>query len=320
MPQPTSSDVHVDAVLTQISVAYMNATTSYIADRVFPTVRVSKQTDKYFTYTKNDWFRDEAQLRADSTESAGSGYNVSTATYSCDVFSLHKDLGEQTVANMDAPMDGARDATEFVTQRLMLRREIQWVSDCFGTTKWATDVVGTTNFVKWSDYTSSDPVTDIETGKKTILASTGYEPNTLVVGYNVFRYLRNHPDMLDRIKYGGTSGSPAVVSEGALAEVFGVGRVLVAKAVKATNLEGETAAYSFTHSDSALLLYVAPNPSLLAPSAGYTFVWTGASDGNPVGIRRIPMPQLRAERIEGQIALDHKVVATDLGYYLSVAV
>lgn len=320
MPQPTSSDVHVDAILTNISVAYMNNATNFIASSVFPMVPVQKQTDKYFTYTKNDWFRDEAQLRADSTESAGSGYNVSTTTYSCDVFAIHKDIGEQTRANADAPMNLDSDATQFVTQRLLLKREIQFVTDAFGLSKWATDVVGTTNFVKWSDYTSSDPITDIETGKKTILAATGYEANTLVLGYNTWRYLKNHPDLVDRIKYGGGPGNPAVVGEGAVASVFGVGRILVAKAVKATNLEAETAAYSFVYSDSALLCHVAPSPSLLAPSAGYTFTWTGATDGNPVGIRRIGMPHLRAERIEGQIAFDSKVVATDLGYYFSVAV
>src|SRR5512144_1987146 len=99
MPQPTQGAVHVDSVLTNISVAYMNATSNFIASQVFPVVTVPKQTDVYFTYTKADWFRDEARLRADSTESAGSGYGLSTASYSCDVFALHKDIGDQVRAN-----------------------------------------------------------------------------------------------------------------------------------------------------------------------------------------------------------------------------
>ncbi|NBR70500.1 MAG: hypothetical protein EBT75_00125 [Proteobacteria bacterium] len=81
MPQPTSSQVHVDAILTNISVAYMQQQANFIASRVFPIVPVSKQSDKFFTYTKNDWFRDEAQRRADATESAGGGYGLSTDTY-----------------------------------------------------------------------------------------------------------------------------------------------------------------------------------------------------------------------------------------------
>ena len=142
MPQPNINSVHVDAILTNISVAYLQNQDNFIADKVFPVIPVDKKSDKYFTYTKNDWFRDEAQRRAPGTESAGGGYNLSTGTYSADVWAFHKDVDDQTVANADAPLNPLREATEFVTRRLMLRRELQWVSDFFGTGVWADDVTG----------------------------------------------------------------------------------------------------------------------------------------------------------------------------------
>lgn len=69
MPEPTYGDVHVQAALTAISVAYLQSEDNYIADKVFPVVPVVHQADKYFVYSKDDYFRDEAQLRADATES-----------------------------------------------------------------------------------------------------------------------------------------------------------------------------------------------------------------------------------------------------------
>ena len=57
MPQPTQSQVHVDAILTNISVAYLQRAENFIADKVFPVVPVDKQSDKFFTYDKNDWLR-----------------------------------------------------------------------------------------------------------------------------------------------------------------------------------------------------------------------------------------------------------------------
>jgi hypothetical protein len=78
MPQPNINSVHVDAILTNISVAYLQNQDNFIADKVFPIIPVDKKSDKFFTYTKNDWFRDEAQRRAPGTESAGGGYNLST--------------------------------------------------------------------------------------------------------------------------------------------------------------------------------------------------------------------------------------------------
>lgn len=318
MPQPTQSDVHVDAVLTNMSVAYIQGAGRYIAGQVAPVVPVNKQSDKYYVYTKNDWFRDEAQVRADATESAGSGYNLGTSSYSCDVYAFHKDVGDQVRANFDRPLDPDRDAVAFVTQRMLMRQEIQWVSDTFGTGIWGTDVVGGTNFTRWSDYAGSDPVDDMETGKETILSTTGFLPNTLVLGYQVFRKLKHHPDILDRYKYTNSDN----VTPQLLARLFEVDRVLVSTAIKATNLEGETSAYAFTHGKHAWLGYVNPTPSLLAPSAMYTFAWQGVSDGfgQNVGVSSFRMPHLRATRIEAQMAWDNKIVATDLGYFFSGAV
>jgi hypothetical protein len=142
MPQPNINSVHVDAILTNISIAYLQNQDNFIADKVFPVIPVDKKSDKYFSYTKNDWFRDEAQRRAPGTESAGGGYNLSTGTYSADVYAFHKDVDDQTVANADAPLNPLREATEFVTRRMMLRKELQFVTDFFTTGVWADDVDG----------------------------------------------------------------------------------------------------------------------------------------------------------------------------------
>jgi hypothetical protein len=315
MPQPTQSSVHVNRPLTMISVAYMQAQDAFIADKVFPVIPVDKQSDLYYIYTKNDWFRDEAKPRAAATESAGGGYNLSTDSYKCEVFAFHKDVPDQVRANEDAPLNSDRDATEFVTNRLMLRREIQWASDFFTTGVWANDVTPST---LWSDFTSSDPIGDVRAGARTIKLSTGMTPNTLVLGYDVFLKLQDHPDIIDRYKY----TSSEVMTETMIAKLFGVDRVLVAGGIKATNVEGETAATSFIHGKHALLAYVEQRPSLLQASAGYTFAWKGVSSGNgyTIGTKKFRMEHLEVDRIESQFAFDNKVIASDLGHFFNGAV
>jgi len=323
MPQPTQSQVHVDAILTNISVAYMQRAENFIADKVFPVVPVDKQSDKYFTYDKNDWLRDEAQIRTDGTESVGSGYNISTATYYADVFAIHKDIGDQTRANADAPINVDREAAEFVTHRLLTRREIQFNNDFMAEGVWGTTATGvasgasTGEFVQWDQYTTSDPIEDIEAGKAAILGVTGLEANTLVLGYDVFRTLKHHPDLVDRIKY----TSSQTITEDMLARMFDIDRVLVSKSIKATNAEGAAGAYSFTTGKNALLCHVAEAPGLLTPSAGYTFQWTGVSQGlgATIGTSSFRLESLRATRVEAELAFDNKVVGADLGYFWSGA-
>jgi hypothetical protein len=324
MPQPTQSQVHVDAILTNISVAYMQRAENFIADKVFPVVPVDKQSDKYFVYTKNDWLRDEAQVRADGTESVGSGYNITTDNYYADVYAIHKDIGDQTRANADAPINVDREAAEFVTHRLLTRREIQFNTDFMTTGVWANDVAGvasspsTGQTLQWDDYTDSDPIEDIEEGKADILSVTGLEANTLVLGYDVFRTLKNHPDLVDRIKY----TSSQTITEDMIARMFDIERVMVSKSIKATNAEGATQAYGFTTGKTALLAHVAPNPGVLTPSAGYTFSWTGVSQGLglTIGTSSFRLESLRATRVEAELSFDNKVVSSDLGYFWNTIV
>jgi len=49
MPQPTARDVHVNAPLTNISIAFLQTQDSFVASRVFPSIPVTKQSDRYYT-------------------------------------------------------------------------------------------------------------------------------------------------------------------------------------------------------------------------------------------------------------------------------
>ena len=311
MPQPTSSDVHVDAILSNMSVAYMQEAYAFVAGRAFPTVNVQKQTDKYFTYSQSDFFRDQVQRRADGTESAGTGYSLSTATYNAEVYALHKDIGDQTRANADIPLNMDMDATRFLSQQMLIRQEVQWASDAFTTGVWGTDATPGT---LW-DAASSTPIADVETAKNTVLTNTGYVPNTVIMSYKVFSALVDNSDIVDRIKY----TSQESVTEELLARLFGVDRVLIMAATYNTAAEGATASYSLVGDKDVLVCYTPANPGLMVPSAGYNMVWTGVSSGLGTGaaVSRYRIEERKADRIEIEAAFDFKVVSTALGYFLS---
>ena len=318
MPQPTLSDVHVDAALTNLSVRFSQSADTFLANKVFPMVRVQHRSDLYYTYDRSFWFRSDAQLRGPATESAGSGYEVSTDSFSCDVFAVHKDVDDQTRANADSQITLDRDATEFVTQHMLQRRESEYVSTFMTTGVWNTDVVGSTNFTQWDDYANSDPINDLREGIIAMAKLTAYKPTDLVLGPEVWNKLQDHPDFLDRIKY----TQKGIVGTDLLAELLELKRVHIAWAVKNTAAEGETAAYDFHHGKNALLLHVANSPGLNTPSAGYTFVWSGlfGAGENGIRVKRFRMEPIASDRIEAEEALDQKVVSAELGYFYSAAI
>ena len=314
MPNPMPGDVHINVPLTNISIAYIQQQMKFIAGQVFPVVPVQKQSNRYFVYEKEDWFRLEAQERAPASESAGGGWRIdNTPNYYCKKYAIHKDIDDDTRANADQPIDMDRDATLYVTQQLLLKREKIFVDNYFVTGIW-TDVTGGTDFTKWSDLTNGDPITDVDTYRNNVGALTGYEPNTLVLSPGVFATIKNHPSIIERVKY----TQRATITTEILAGLFELDRVLVPKGVINSAAEGLDDT-DFVFTEGALLVYAAPNPSIMQPSGGYSFSWVGllgaGSEGNR--IKSIRIDEIESDRIEGELACDLKVVATDLGVFFS---
>lgn len=312
MPLPTPSDLHVNGLLTNVSVAWTQNADNYVADKVFPRVPVAKQSDLFAVYPAADFLRDDAEKRGPGTESAGGGYRVSQDNYFADVWAFHKDVDDQTRANADSPFDPDRDATQYVTQVMLTRREVDWATSFFSTGVWDTNRVGGTNFVQWSDIAST-PLEDIEDESRAIGDITGFEPNTLVIGRQVWQHLKNHPDIVDRIKH----TSDRVVTTDLVARLMGLDRILVGRAIRNTAQEGLTASYSRILGRHALLAYSAPSPGQFQPSAGYTFVWSGLI-GSRSGqrIKRFRIEERASDRIEIEAAWASKKVSGTLGTFL----
>jgi hypothetical protein len=321
---PLSSAVHSDQLLTTLSVGWWNDESNYIAGRVFPNVSVAKQSDKYRIFNKADWFRDDARRRADTTEAAETDFTLSEDTYYADVWALRTFIGDQTQANFDAPGNLLQDTTRFLTQKMLLQRDIQFTNDFLKTGVWALDKVGVASaptgngFIQWNDYTNSTPVLDVEVGKTAIASTTGIEANTLVLGRDVLATLRNHPDIIDRINYTGNGGRTGA-DEAILAGLFGVERVIVARAIKNTAAEGQAGVYGkISAAKAAFLCYSTPAPGLMTPTAGYTFGWNnipGGVAGQPVAVKRYRNEDRASDVIEVQSSYDNKVVAPELGVF-----
>lgn len=326
MSQPTLQQVHVNAPLTNISVAFLQRADRFLAQQVFPRVPVTKQSNIFFKYPKDAFLRSDVQVRAPGAESAGSGFTIdSTNTYNCLRDALHKDIDDPTRANADVPLDLDRDATEYLTQQILLSQEIRWAAKFFTTSVWTGSSTGgdITPTTKWDDAAST-PIEDIRAQIRAVDIATGQVPNTLVLGRKTFDNLLDHPDLIDRIKYGQTMGGPAVANTDIMAQIFGVDRVFVARASQNTAIEGRTASVStIADQKSAAVFYVAPNPGIMTPSAGYTFVWggaEGADQGTGVRVKRFRLERNESDRIEMETWYDHKVVSADLGVFFTAAV
>src|SRR5215831_12462667 len=160
-------NVHVDKILSQISVGWPN--NGLVGSSLFPTVNVQKQSDKYYVFGREGWLVVN-DVRAPGTEANEvPGLALSTDTYFAQEHSLQIPVTDEERWNADSPLAPDIDGTELVTSKIMLGREkamhdLATTAANFSSTSTVT-LAGTQ---QWNDYVNSDPITDLRTGKSTV--------------------------------------------------------------------------------------------------------------------------------------------------------
>ena len=325
MPLLTPSSVHLDQPLTNLTLAFAQDQSNFIADKVFPVVGVERQSDKFYIYDRDNMNRTgDVKALAPRTEVNRIGMSISNSSYYTDVFGLGMDFDQQTLANEDAALDIRSAGAQTLATRLMIHREEQIAANFFAASIWGSE---STPSNLWSDYTNSTPIQDVTNARRTMqLKSGGFKPNTMVVGKEVRDILINHPKILARLNGGSTVSNPALITDAKLAEIFEVENFYIMEAVKNDSVEGVAESNSFIGGKHALLVHGPKGAGLMTPAAGLTFAWNNIPSVNNLGITVESFSddalkrQQVAEHIQVKMAYDMKVVGADLGYFFESVV
>jgi Phage major capsid protein E len=321
MTQPVGGDLHVDRVLTQFSVAWTQTTNDFISSKVFPRLPVDKRTDMYKVYNRGAWRTDQGVAkRAPGTESRAISWNYTHETYFVDPYAVHVDLDDQTMAEADNPLELPKEATELITQRLLLHKELDWHKQFFQPGVWANEPVPD---ALWDDV-ASDPISQVGSWIDEFARINSKTPNTMIIGSEVWHALKNHPDLVDRIKY----TQRGLVTADLIGAAFEIPTILVSRATHITDYEERGSAKLdndnvsefeyITNPKSVLLTYSTASPKRMEPVAGLSITWKGYFSGNDKGVRikRFRQEAIESDRIEGMITFQHKMTAPTMGLFV----
>lgn len=299
-----ANNVHIDEVLTNISIGYPN--TGLVGEVLFPAVPVRKQSDKYYVFGKEGWLPED-DVRAPGTEANEvEGLSLSTDTYYANEHSLQIPVTDEERENSDSPMRPDADATELVTGKIWIGRELVQRDLVTTAANYATGHTATlSGTAQWNDYANSDPIGDIKTARRAINAAIFMDPNLAVIPYQVMSVLEDHTDFIERIKYSGT----AVVTEQLVATLLGLPRVIVPGAGVAS---GNPAAPSLGYlwGKDVVLAWVPPRPGHKIPAFGYEFVW-GYGGNRPQVVDRWREEKRKSDLVRVSRRYDMKFTTVD---------
>jgi len=307
-------DIHIDVALTNVAVAYKND--NFIADRVLPVIPVGKQSDKYFVFGK-EAFRLYDDLRANGQEAKEVlSYSVGTGNYFCDVHSLKDIVTDEDRANADAPISPDTDTTEGLTRMILLRREYDVASTLFNTSNFSGMTSALTGTDRWDDFTNSDPIKDVEDAKAAVHDKIGVEPNVVVMGIDVWRKLKQHPGIIDLVKY----TQKGILTTDLVATLFEVDEVIVGGALYETSVEGQTSSLGKVWGKYCLVYYRAPGKATLkTPNLGIIPTWK-IYGTKTAKVKKYRWEPKNGDYIEVEMAYDVKITASSAGYLYSTVV
>lgn len=303
-------DVRIDPLLNNVSIHFKNEL--YIGPIVAPVIPTVQDGGRYPVYNQADWFRNEAGVRAVGTRAKRGDYGMTFDSYLCMEVAYAKEVPDELVRNAMDPIKPRQDAVMFASDKILLAKEVR-VANKFNTAANWTSNDNLAGGNRFDQYDTSDPISVVENAIDLIQGRTGYKPNTMSLPKSVWKALKHHPDLVDRIKH----SEKGIVTVQLLQELFEIPRILLAEAIYTTSNEGVAAGaetYQYVWGKHVWLGYVAPNPGVYTPTAMYQFQ-VGAR-----GLRSWREEAEKQEVLEAAEMVDEKVVSKLLGHLIQNAV
>lgn len=312
---PAMQRVHLDKMLTNISIGYKNE--AYIADKIFASVAVEKQSDRYYVFGM-DKFRQHQDLRAPGTEAREISWNFSDDTYFTEGHALRTQIADEEIMNADDGLQLEAESTQLVQEGILLNKEVDAAAKVMNPNSYHVDlrqtmgaagVLGATT-KKWSDYTNSDPRLDIAKAKQAMHKKAGVRPNTLIISEAILNVLLMHPKLAQMIQY----VEVPVLAFDQLKVLLGVENILVGSAMKSTvtnagqSTPGAVEPLNYIWGNSAVLAYIAPSPGRRVISLGYSFNWNQGGLG-AIQTRKWYEISRKATVVESEYWYAHKIIS-----------
>ena len=298
----TVGSVHVNAALTNIAIQYKNA--AFVAEEVFPIIRVVKESDKYYIFRKEELV-DKNSLRAAGAPAREVDWDVDTATYTAEEYALKHLVADRIVNNADVAVRPKITTTQKLTKWLLLgwEKRVQAIAQATGNVN-----SSATPSPKWNG-TSPDIEKNVDTAKANIRGAAGIEPSHILLEYAVAQAVKRDSTVRNLIRY--TVPGDTLLRSGDLPPVLWNLAVVVAGSIENTANENATETLASIWNDSALVFYKEPAAALDALSFGYTF---RVSD---LVVKTYRNDERAGEMVEVSMLQDEKVTATACAYLIT---
>lgn len=312
MPKVTGKGVYYDRPLSNMSVDYRPE--NFIADKLFPTVNVPKQSGTYYVYSQADNLRIEDAYRAPGVPPLRVTYGVGSANFFCPNYMLKDTVPWEDIKNADPGFKlTERSSRAFsIKDTLMLGMEYRVAA-------LAVAGVGSSSAVAsaWTDKTNSDPLSNMFTAFDVVEDLTGKRVNRVAMSGYAWKHFRRNSKVKNELfgESGAGESSGRIVTIDRAKALLEVDEILIGGTYYNASEEEQSMSLNQIW-DENVICYVAPSaPRKDVPSFGYSFNWTAMGTAMQAKIRQDE--DAEAEEVRLGYYQTEKIVDANLGFLIS---
>lgn len=315
----TMQNVHMDQALSDFAIGYGQQPGEYIATRVAPPLSVAKVTDKYWVSDKSAYGTAGLPLkRAPGAEFIRIEWGISSDSYSCEGYGVEVPVIAEIAANADNVINMQQGAVRLAVNTLQMDYEKR-VAALAQDTSVFTQTSALAGDDMWDDP-MSDPIGQVQTAKDTIAKKLGVRPNMIIMGYEVFSKLRQHPEFVERAKYTSLVGQASMAT---LQMMFECDNILVGAALYNTAVEGATVSLDYIWGKNVIICYQdnrsgPMDAQVVTPMR--TFVWAGSPTNGRYSVATYYEPQRMTDVVQCTDYTDEKAIEPLASYIYTTVV
>ncbi|HMJ01573.1 MAG TPA: hypothetical protein VK506_01455, partial [Conexibacter sp.] len=191
----------IDPFLSNVARRYKSS--GFVADRLLPSIRVTKLSGQYPVFDKQFWFANDTDNKSsDRAPAKELDYNWSLENFLCEEFAFKVSLTDLEKSQVESELHLRQSKAEFLAHRMNLAREVRVAAmlnivSNGGQLDNAMDATPSTNW----DQATATIEGDIKERVLAIYDSIGMPPNTLVLPYKVAYAMAVQEDIRAILEY-----------------------------------------------------------------------------------------------------------------------
>ena len=316
------SNLHpVDQILTSLVNEAVPSDNQLIADKVFETIKIPERSGTLLLEESRNFMGAGAGLDLErapgSSRATIGGFDRSSQTYKAKIYGASDSIAMEDIFDSQYPGSEEARIAKKVSRVVKLAREKRAADLLFGTANFNNDTC-TNEFGGKFNAAGAEPLSNLHELKDTVFAAAhGINPDTLVMGREVFRQLARNPEMRGYVgdsTAGIASGNRLLNDEAVIAvlrDVLGIPNIYVGQARRDTAVPGATSSESYIWTADALFMGILRGSDAIVQKSGNV-------KGMPVGALNLSFNDMVAGQYDSLDRTRRYVYAEEVNVFHAV--